>query len=266
MVKRVPLLDGGEVWFATSTVRWGAMGSSRGLAPNGIRRRSDFITRVLKANPSRQVAAGLAHQNVIEDVAGLSSPFYEGRDGLCTLLPNISLVITHKDCVPIFLWGSGNQGDMVGMLHAGWRGVLGAMEGGAILPKAIQFVRTRYGIAPSELSVFLGPALQQCHFEVRDDVAEAFLKYYPNYASQMGPASCFVSLHEILMAQAQEAGVSFVKRNDECTYHEMRLGKYVYFSHRRETHERGKADQNASVPADGKVMISAIVRTQEERK
>lgn len=266
MFIRVPLLDRGEIRFATSTVRWGAMGSSRGFAPGNLRRRNNFIKHVLKADPSRQVAAGLTHGNVIEDATGLSSSLYEGRDGLCTLLPNVSLIVTHKDCVPIFIWGSGNQGDMVGILHAGWRGVLGAMEGGAILPKAIRFARTRYGIAPVDLSIFLGPAIGQCHFEVHDVVAEAFFKYYPDYTDPTGPSSCFVSLHEILMAQAQAAGVSLLKRNDECTYHEMRIGKYVYFSHRRETHERRNANENAPIPVDDKLMISAIVRTQRQRR
>jgi copper oxidase (laccase) domain-containing protein len=267
MFLRIPL-DGEEIRLATSTIRWGAMGSSWKLTPGASRRRNRFLQNVLKADPARQVAAGIEHGNAIEDVADLSCPFREGQDGLCTLLSDVSLIVSHADCVPIFMWGSGDRGDLVGILHAGWRGVLGAMEGGAILPKAVQFIRTRYGIVPADLSVFLGIAIGPCHFEVSDDVAEAFSRYYHDYVSPAGRASCFVDLHGILAAQAHAAGVSFLKRNQNCTYCETgrRGGRALYFSHRRETHERIKSDQNMPLPLDSRLMISAIVKTQSGRR
>lgn len=255
------LSDGTEVRFATSTAAHGRMGGSYALENLAWRNRKNFILKALKVDARFAVAAGLEHGNVIEDVRAEpdQSLCVEGRDGLLTTARDVPLIITHKDCVPIFIWGVGKEESLVGILHAGWRGVLQ----GRILPKAIRIARDKHGVEPNSLCVFLGPAIQKCHFEVRGDVLKMFMRYYPDYVFERS-GSCFVDLHRVLIAQARAAGVHHIKRSRECTYHTLnpKEGGRAYFSHRRETHERA----GLVILGDRSFMISVIVRTKKTRR
>lgn len=255
------LPDGTEVRFATSTVAHGPMGGSRTLERWAWENRKNFISNVLKADPRLAVAAGVEHGNAIESIKGeRDQPLYiEGVDGLFTTSEDVPLIITHKDCVPIFVFGVGDDETLIGILHAGWRGVLQ----GRILPKAIRRAREHHNVGPGNLRVFLGPAIQKCHFEVRDDVADMFARYYPDYISH-GVGSGFADLHGILKAQARTAGVRRIGRSKECTYgtFDSKRGGRAYFSHRRDTHE----NRGTIVAEDRNFMISVIVRTKKMQR
>lgn len=258
---RIPIFDGreGEIRFATSTVADGAMGRSLSFTDATWRNRERFIWRAFAVDPRHMIAAGLEHGNIIEDVIeALDHPScLEGRDGLLTSLDNVPLVIAHKDCVPIFLWGHGQNENVIGILHTGWRGVLGMMEGGPILPKAVRIAWANYRVKPGDLSVYLGPAIQGCHFEVQGDVAEAFIRHqhYRDCVDERSGAY-YVSLQNVLEMQAIASGISIshIEWSRECTYCKGGLDSenHVYFSHRRETHK------NALMPDDQ--MISVIVK------
>ena len=68
------------------------------------------------------------------------------------------------DCIPVLF--AANDGSAVAAAHAGWRGLAAGVLDATV---------AAMGCQPSELSVWLGPGIGQTHFEVGDDVRDAFL-------------------------------------------------------------------------------------------
>lgn len=76
-------------------------------------------------------------------------------------------VVLTADCLPVFL--TDTDGTMAAVAHAGWRGL---HEG--VLEATVEALwHARPG--PPSLLAWLGPAIGPCHFEVGDDVRDAFL-------------------------------------------------------------------------------------------
>lgn len=147
----------------------GPMGSSTVAGPDGefAGNRARFL-KDQGIRPDEVVMAGLVHGTAIHTV--LTRP-PEGRvrntDGLITT-GQIALAITTSDCFPVFFatLDAENGGEIAGIAHAGWRGVLngiviamvGALESRGVNPRA-------------RLAAAIGPGIRECCFKIRDDVA-----------------------------------------------------------------------------------------------
>lgn len=70
------------------------------------------------------------------------------------------------DCLPVFLCDK--AGTIVGIVHAGWRGLVGG-----IIEHSIAAMQ----VDPGQLMAWLGPAIGPSHFEVGMDVYEAFVSH-----------------------------------------------------------------------------------------
>ena len=97
-----------------------------------------------------------------------SSGEFKNCDGLITDNPNVVLSLRTADCIPIFLY------DMVtglrGLVHAGWRGVVGG-----IACNAIELMVNHQSIVEN-IQVLLGPSICKHCFEVGGEVAAKFDK------------------------------------------------------------------------------------------
>jgi YfiH family protein len=95
-----------------------------------------------------------------------SSGEFEDCDGLITDHPNIVLSLQTADCIPIFLY------DMVtglrGLIHAGWRGVIGGIACNAIE------LMIKHQSTVDNIQVLLGPSICKHCFEVGAEVAAQF--------------------------------------------------------------------------------------------
>ncbi len=85
-------------------------------------------------------------------------------DGLLTKDPNVVLMTTHADCLPV--WIAAPESGWIGMLHAGWRGIAAG-----ILREAVQKIPEQ---DRSGLTLAIGPGICASHYEVGTKVAEAF--------------------------------------------------------------------------------------------
>jgi YfiH family protein len=87
-------------------------------------------------------------------------------DGLITADAGVFLCVTGADCFPIYLADPVTR--RVGLAHAGWRGISAGI--------ASIMVETMIGMGsdPSDLVAGIGPGIRVGHFEVGEDVAEAF--------------------------------------------------------------------------------------------
>lgn len=170
--------------------------------------------------------AGQVHGTRVATVSGLRRPGkFEGADGLLTDQANQPLAVFTADCVPVFL--SDETRRMVGVLHAGWRGVRAG-----ILEKAAQRIRRRWGIPRRRLAVWLGPSIGPCCFEVQWDVA----RHFPG-SRQRQAGGWRVDLAKALRLQARRLGVRFLRASGpSCTMHDKR-----FYSYRRDHTDKRSA-------------------------
>jgi len=156
--------------------------------------------------------------------------FIPGVDGIVTKQKNLYLKITGSDCFPLFFYDP-KQG-LVGIAHAGWRGITAGVVG-SMLEKFIQ-----QGSSVTNILVGIGPGIQQHHFEIKKDVLSNF-SHWDDFVDRGADGKIFVDLQGIIKDQLVEAGVEIesIEASAVCTYCE----GDAYFSFRRDKPERVQA-------------------------
>lgn len=211
-------------YFVTSTLADGPMGRTKTMVDAGRDRRFSFI-RAGFGDTHAPVMLTSAHSNeiaiVTEEDAG---SVVEHVDGLMTGDMRLPLVVTHQDCVPVFVTDDRN---VVAMLHAGWRGVTVG-----ILPNAIALAASEFGVSAARLRVHLGPCIQKCHFFVGEDVAEQF----SSLVVVRRDDTVAIDLHAALRQQAENAGVSSsaITSDERCTFCAQSENRPIFASWRRD--------------------------------
>ena len=136
------------------------------------------------------------------------------------------------DCLPVLLAAS--DGSAVGAVHAGWRGLAAG-----VVEATVQALRGR--MAPGiTLQAWLGPAISAAHFEVGEDVRQAFLAVNPaaETAFQRGAGDRWqADLYALARARLATLGITQVSGGNHCTYAED--GRF--YSHRRDVQHLGLA-------------------------
>lgn len=95
----------------------------------------------------------------------------DSNDALITNKPNLFLVVTIADCIPILFYDVENK--IAGVVHAGWRGTTSA-----ILKKTVTYAIEELKMNIQKTYFYFGPSICQKCFEVDEDVAKYFeLKY-----------------------------------------------------------------------------------------
>ncbi|MFA6029238.1 MAG: polyphenol oxidase family protein [Elusimicrobiota bacterium] len=162
-------------------------------------------------------------------------------DGWVCAAPGLFTAIYVADCLPLFVWDDRDL-SVVGVFHAGWRGLAAGM------PRAAVGAFERLGVGPERLSAAVGPHAGACCYKVGPELREHFRpssfraggkNLLP--APAAGPSAAGTSRKENdlrldLGAEAREqfseAGVdaSRVSVSEECTicgrgYHSFRRDK-----------------------------------------
>jgi YfiH family protein len=94
-------------------------------------------------------------------------------DALITATPGLLLAVQTADCVPILLADRRNHA--VAAVHAGWRGTLTRI--GA---KVIGRMNMEFGTRAEDVIAAIGPAIEQCSYEVGSEVAQKFAAQFPD--------------------------------------------------------------------------------------
>ncbi|WP_424246011.1 hypothetical protein Dip510_000940 [Elusimicrobium posterum] len=133
--------------------------------------------------------------------------------------PRTGAAILTADCVPFFVWNE--DGSAVGLGHSGWRGVV------AKLPTLLtQSVKAKG--EGKKIFAYAGPHIQQCCFEVKDDIVG---KFAPSSVEERD-GKLFVNLRNEIKLQMVAAGVDEQNLHMPCacTCH----NKEMFFSFRRD--------------------------------
>lgn len=216
--------------FHCSTLADGSMGRTQALIDEQIGRRRALLASVF-GEMLAPVMLTSAHGSEIAIVtAADAGAVIEDVDGLMTGDARLPLVVTHQDCVPVFLT---DDRDVVAVLHAGWRGVVAG-----ILPSAVVRAAEEFGVSANRLRVHLGPGIRPCHFVVGEEVAEQF----SSLAVSQRDGVFTVDLHATLRIQAENAGIptQMITVDDRCTYCAQNENRPMFPSWRRD----GTVDAN----------------------
>ncbi|MCE7065573.1 peptidoglycan editing factor PgeF [Dyadobacter sp. CY326] len=148
---------------------------------------------------------------------------YEGYDALVTNLPNIQLAVTIADCTPILIYDPVTRS--VAAIHAGWRGTVKR-----IVSKTVFMLQSTFGANPQECLAYVGTCIDECSFEVGEDVSDHFEGNYKRFDPEKG--KFLVDLKRSNRDQLIESG--FLESNIEISPYSTVLNNDDYFSYRFE--------------------------------
>ena len=163
---------------------------------------------------------------------------YTDIDGLITNERGVILVTLHADCTPLYFVDP--KHNAIGLAHSGWRGTAGGI-GSEVVQKMQQAFDTR----AEDLICIIGPAICETHYEVGEDVHEAFRTHYGTDCetyrlftpSPIVQGKYFFSLERANRMVLERAGVPAANIHEShlCTACETDL----FYSHRRDGEKRG---------------------------
>ncbi len=143
-------------------------------------------------------------------------------DAAITSHRGVVCAVLVADCMPVLL--ASRVGDVVGVAHAGWRGLAAG-----VIEAALAAMRTD----PTQVLAWLGPAIGPLAYEVGDEVRAAFLAADP--AAKVAfvpsrPGHWRLDLYAIARQRLRACGLRQVSGGDFCTHAEADR----FFSWRRE--------------------------------
>ncbi len=148
-------------------------------------------------------------------------------DGVVTHLSGVVLGITNADCFPIFAYDPIQH--VIGLAHAGWRGVVGNVAANLIVT-----MTTKFRCLKGDIHVGIGPGIRKCHFEIDANALPRYIAYSEFVYGR--DKKIFVSLDDILHRQLLYAGIKreHIELSQQCTY----CMAETYFSNRRDKPKR----------------------------
>jgi len=125
------------------------------------------------------------------------------------------------DCMPVFVCDK--RGTVVGIAHAGWRGLVGGV---------IESLIEEMNVEGSELLVHLGPAISQSAYEVGSEVKTQFLDrnsiFERSFIEKNG--KYYLDLYDGAKVILEGYGITSISGGDCCTYEDSKQ----FFSFRRD--------------------------------
>lgn len=143
-------------------------------------------------------------------------------DVAITRRPGLVAAVMVADCLPILLCN--RAGSEVAAVHAGWRGLQAGVVQAAV--GAMQS-------PASELLAWIGPGISREHFEVGEDVRNAFgavISPAQDFFSTSGADRWLCDLPAIARYQLGELGVGEIGCDPHCSYRDREL----FYSYRRD--------------------------------
>lgn len=178
-----------------------------------------------------QVHGKAVHE--IQAVPGISWSVAGAGDALLTSLAGVVLVIRTGDCVPVVVYDSKKY--IVGIAHAGWRGILAGVIG-ELVGKMAQ----DYTCSLADIKAYVGPAICGQHYDVTtvsDDRAHQFEEHFGPDAEVVIRVAQRVALDlpRACWLDCQKAGIlaENIVSSKQCTFEDEHLP-----SHRREGEAR----------------------------
>lgn len=155
---------------------------------------------------------------------------FKSADGFVIPECGVPAAVSYADCVPVLFLDKRQR--IAAAVHSGWRGTVKR-----IAQKAVIKMKNEFGSKAEDILVAIGPSIQECHFEVGDEVAEIFLGEFGNETAVRYGKNYHVNMQRAIVLQLTEEGIPS-KNIDNCgicTY----CNSDLLFSHRKTNGKRG---------------------------
>lgn len=152
-------------------------------------------------------------------------------DALVTASPGVPLMMRFGDCAPILLCDP--VSGVVGMAHAGWRGVVAG-----VVEASVRTMTEQLRCDERDIWAGIGPTIGPCCYEVGADVAGEVTSACPEGANvvERTDGRVHVDLPAAVEAQLRAAGIRQIDQSGLCT--SCRVDEF--FSHRAENGHTGR--------------------------
>ena len=152
---------------------------------------------------------------------------FPNTDGVISPGGSFNCSIQVADCLPVFL--ANPKSRTVGLVHAGWRGLVLK-----ILPNTINSI-LQIGESLSDYTIVIGPSIQACCFEVRNDIIDQF---DPTFYMKNSKNRYIVDLQKWAVQQLVDSGIirGRIFLIDKCTF----CNQNEYHSYRRSGPKAGR--------------------------
>ncbi len=224
--------------------RWGAglnWSYSVGDEPAQVQENRRRTLQALGLPLRRGVMAGLVHGNRVVRVSGDEEPgkdevrLADDCDAIITDVPDLALIVTAADCVPVYLADPVRR--TIGVAHAGWRGTVAGVAG-----RTARAMAREFGSRPADIRAAVGPSIGPCCYEVDDRVALPLRDYFGAAAATLltpgnAPGKFMLDLWSANRLDLERAGITQVSVAGVCTS----CGVDRLFSHRAESGTAGRA-------------------------
>ncbi len=181
---------------------------------------------------SKQVHEDVIHTVSEEDIGNgiIYENKFESVDALITDKKGIPLVTLFADCVPLYFLD--RRLGVAALAHSGWKGTVKRIG-----QKTVQKMKSDYNSRAEDILAAIGPSIQECHFEVGDDVAEIFIKEFGSDTAVRYGDKYHVNMQKAIVKQLLECGIppENIDNSGICTY----CNSDLLFSHRKTNGKRG---------------------------
>lgn len=181
---------------------------------------------------AEQTHSDLVHICTAEDSgAGFGDhPQIPVADGLVTNIPGQYLLIRTADCTPVLLMDQ--QGRAVGAVHSGREGTRKNIAG-----KAVKLLQDHYGVAPQDITAYIGAGICWEHYQVSEAIWQEFMhSLQENGLKPDTSKPRHINIRLCIFQQLIAAGIPFknIEQDHTCTFE-----SGDHFSFRRDgTHNR----------------------------
>jgi len=154
---------------------------------------------------------------------------YDSYDAFVTNQPGLLLAVSIADCTPILIFDKKQKA--VAAVHAGWKGTACG-----IVTKTLEKMNECYGTVGGDCVAYIGPCIDECSFEVGEEVAEQFENPFKRWDEQR--QKFFVDLKKANAAQLEAFGVPV--ENIEIYPYSTVIHNDMFFSYRKEKGVTGR--------------------------
>ncbi|MDC0471121.1 peptidoglycan editing factor PgeF [Candidatus Pseudothioglobus singularis] len=175
--------------------------------------------------PSDPVWINQTHSAICVDAS--STKRLVKADASFTINPGVVCAILTADCLPVFV--SKKDGSMVGIAHAGWKGLISG---------AIENLIGSFQCNGDDLIVHLGPAISKNNFEVGVEIKDMYLSKNSNFARSFSfnSGKHYLDLYDAAKVILESFNIKFITGGDRCTFKE----SDIFFSYRRDGIKSGR--------------------------
>ncbi|HYC78886.1 MAG TPA: peptidoglycan editing factor PgeF [Planctomycetota bacterium] len=189
---------------------------STGDAPEAVAENRRRFAAAVGFRLERTAVPRQVHGDAVAVVDAAGRLEAQDVDALATSSRDVALVAGFADCVPVFL--ASEDGRVVGLAHAGWRGAVAG-----VARRLVETLAARFDAPPRSLCAAFGPSIGPCCFETGPDVAARFAATTPEAVDGRR-----VDLRRFLAAELAALGVPGAPPTPPCT----RCESDRFFSHR----------------------------------